>query len=73
MLHTYINYMNNPTWGGKREGAGRKPTGRNTTTITITLKKSQAEALRKIAESKGKSVSKMIIETFDLPDAINKD
>ena len=38
--------MNDHNWGGARKGAGRKVTGRNSTTITITLTKEQADMLR---------------------------
>lgn len=59
--------MNDHNWGGARKGAGRKATGKNTATITLTLTKDQAEMLRLIAEHENKTVSKLVVDKFRLP------
>lgn len=58
--------MNERNWGGRREGAGRKATGRNTINITLTLKKNEAEQLKKIASQKNISISQLISNSFHL-------
>lgn len=65
--------MNDHNWGGARKGAGRKVTGRNSTTITITLTKEQADMLRLFASEENKTVSKFIVDKLHLPKTqINK-
>lgn len=58
--------MNERNWGGKREGSGRKKTGRNIVNITLTLKKGEAEELKKIAKQENLSVSQLIAKFFHL-------
>ncbi len=55
------------TWGGRREGSGRKPTGRQVVNITLTLPKKEAEVLRLLAEELGETISQMIQRRFMLP------
>lgn len=55
------------TWGGRREGSGRKPTGRQVVNITLTLPKKEAEVLRLLAEESGETISQMIQRRFMLP------
>lgn len=52
--------MNIRNWGGKREGSGRKATGRNTVNITLTLTKNEAEVLKERAKREKISVSKFV-------------
>ena len=52
--------MNTNNWGGFRKGAGRKPTGRNTTNITLTLTLSEANLLKQRAKQEGISVSRFV-------------
>ena len=56
----YILFMGENNWGGSRTGAGRKPTGKNTVNITLTLTKDEAEKLKKRSESEGISVSRFV-------------
>jgi hypothetical protein len=58
--------MEEKKWGGSRKGAGRKPTGRNTINITLTIKKDEAERLRKIAENEKLTISQLISKAFNL-------
>lgn len=60
----YNSYMNEHSWGGRRVGSGRKPTGSNTVNITLTLSKAQGELLRQYAADAHMSVSRLIIEKF---------
>ena len=55
------------TWGGRREGSGRKPTGRQVVNITLTLPKKEAEVLRLLADELGETISQMIQRRFMLP------
>lgn len=64
----YILSVNENNWGGKREGSGRKATGRNTVGITITLSKEQERLLRKRAAEAKMSVSRLIVEKFGFED-----
>ena len=64
----YLLIMNEKgTWGGRREGSGRKPTGRQVVNITLTLPKKEAEVLRLLAEELGETISQMIQRRFMLP------
>ena len=56
--------MNKSNWGGRREGAGRKATGGNTVSITLTLSKAQGKLLRQYAADAKMSVSRLIIKKF---------
>lgn len=58
--------MNERNWGGRREGSGRKATGKNIVNITLTLKKNEAAQLKKIAEQEKLSVSHLISKFFNL-------
>lgn len=58
--------MNERNWGGKREGSGRKATGRNTVNITLTLTKSEAESLKKRADDMKMSVSRFVVKFLRL-------
>lgn len=59
--------MSKGNWGGARKGAGRKPTGSNTETITLTLTKEQAALLKQYAEEAGMTVSRLVVRMFHLP------
>ena len=52
--------------GGKRVGAGRKPTGRKTAQITLTLSPEEKQSLLLLAEKKGLSVSRFISQELKL-------
>ena len=52
--------MDEKKWGGKRQGAGRKKTGRTFRQLTITLPIQEAELLSKYAEESGLSESQFI-------------
>lgn len=56
--------MNNH--GGKRPGAGRPKTGKNTKQICLTLSKDQAKKLEEKAAMYNITISKLIIESLDL-------
>lgn len=59
--------MNDRNWGGKREGSGRKPTGKNTKTITLTLTKDEAAELKWRAEyDAGVTISNFILKQLRL-------
>ena len=58
--------MNDRNWGGRREGAGRKATGRKTKNITLTLKNEEADLLKKMAQSRNLTISDFISETLFL-------
>ncbi len=59
--------MNTSNWGGRREGSGRKPTGKNIVNITLTFKNArQAEAIRTLAKNAGLTVSQLVIKRFGL-------
>lgn len=65
-LCRYTTGMNDRNWGGRRDGAGRKATGRNKVNITLTLTKNEAELLKRQAEESGLSVSRFIAERLHL-------
>ncbi len=48
--------------GGFREGAGRKPTGRQYHVMSITGTKEDLDVIRNKAEKAGKSISKYVID-----------
>ena len=58
--------MNNRNWGGKRANAGRKATGRNTVSVTLTLTKDQSEELKQRAASINMTVSKFVVKHLNL-------
>ncbi len=58
--------MNTRNWGGRREGAGRKATGKNIVNLTLTLKKGEAAELKKLAENQNITVSQLIVKYFHL-------
>ncbi len=60
------------TWGGRREGSGRKPTGKNIVNITLTLTKDEAKLLKEIAKSNELSVSRLIAKYFNLTELTQK-
>lgn len=60
--------MNDRNWGGARKGAGRKPTGKKTKFITLTLSIEQAEELKRRADSVDMTVSRFIVKYLHLPD-----
>ena len=49
--------------GGKRENAGRKPTGQNPKRVSLHLsvQPEQAELIKKAAEKKGETVSAFVL------------
>jgi len=49
-------------WGGKREGAGRKPTGIKTIYITLYLREAEADAARFLAVDRGLPISRCIAD-----------
>lgn len=52
--------MEKKQWGGKREGAGRKKTGKTYVQFTITLKKEEAEILKARAADTKLSISQFV-------------
>ena len=48
------------TWGGKREGAGRKPRVRDGVSFTGVLETADVEALEAIAEERGVSIASLV-------------
>jgi hypothetical protein len=48
------------TWGGRRAGAGRKPTLREPVSFTGDLEQSDLQALAEIAEQRGVSVAALV-------------
>ncbi len=48
------------TWGGRRLGAGRKPTLKGATAYTTLLEKADVGALKAIARKRGESVNSLI-------------
>lgn len=72
--------MNDRNWGGFRIGSGRKPTGRNTVNLTLTLSTEEAQILKERAKQEGMTVSRFIAgylylkplgRTDELPDNIS--
>lgn len=49
-----------PTWGGRRPGAGRPREIAEPLRLTIDYERADIEALRKLAEARGASVSSLI-------------
>ena len=59
--------MNTSNWGGKREGSGRKPTGKNIVNMTLTFQNArQAEIMRSLAKNAGLTVSQLVIKRSGL-------
>ena len=56
------------TRGGKREGSGRKSTGRVTHSISVTPE--EWEILKKLATESGKDVSRFIAESLCKPTTV---
>lgn len=56
----YIKNMNERNWGGKRTGSGRKKTGRNTVSVTISLSNDEAQILKQRASQSGLTVSRFV-------------
>ena len=54
------------TWGGSRQGSGRKATGRKAIykTVSISGTPEEIEQLKQLAEKSGKTFSRFIIESF---------
>lgn len=50
------------TRGGRREGAGRKPTGRTKVPLTIQVTPELSEELRKRAKEENKTLSQFCID-----------
>ena len=50
------------SWGGKREGAGRKSSGKIFKTVSICGTENELGTLKKQAKEKEKSLSRYIIE-----------
>jgi hypothetical protein len=48
------------TWGGRRIGAGRKPTLRDPVSFTGDLEQADLQALAEIAEQRGVSVASLV-------------
>jgi hypothetical protein len=48
------------TWGGRRIGAGRKPTLRDPVSFTGDLERADLEVLAEIAEQRGVSVASLV-------------
>ncbi|MGP1475477.1 MAG: hypothetical protein ACTTJ1_08760 [Treponema sp.] len=49
-------------WGGRREGSGRKDTGRKPRSITATDE--EWNAIKELAEQAGKDVSRFVVESI---------
>lgn len=47
-------------WGGKRDGSGRKDTGRKPRSITAT--DTEWNAIKELAKQSGKDVSRFVVE-----------
>ena len=52
------------THGGARKGAGRKPTGKKYHIMSVTGKKEELDAIRELAKTSNKSISRFIIDTI---------
>lgn len=48
-------------WGGKREGSGRKKTGKNSQTVSISGTKEEIAQIKTLAEEHRTTVSKYVI------------
>lgn len=55
-----MNTNEKTTHGGKREGSGRKPTGRVTHSISVTPEEWQT--LKQLAQTAGKDISRFIVD-----------
>jgi predicted DNA-binding ribbon-helix-helix protein len=49
-------------WGGRREGAGRKPVLRGARTVSVTLEDAHYEAVERLAEQRGVSFAAVVRE-----------
>lgn len=59
------------TWGGKREGAGRKATGRNLVirkkvNIMISVLPEEKEKILQMAKENNVTISKLVLDKLDL-------
>lgn len=59
------------TWGGKREGAGRKATGRNPVVrkkvnIMISVLPEEKEKILQMAKENNVTISKLVLDKLDL-------
>lgn len=54
------------TWGGKREGAGRKATGQSPARVSLALsgKPEELDRLRELAKGAGKTVSGYVLDAL---------
>lgn len=50
------------TWGGKRDGAGRKKSGDPVKKFSLSAKQSEYDAVKKMADEQGKSLSRLLID-----------
>ena len=66
-IFVYYKNMNERNWGGSRKGAGRKVSGSDSTTVSLSLTKEQADMLRLFASEENKTVSQFIVEKLHLP------
>lgn len=48
--------------GGKREGAGRKPSGDPTHKFSIAAKESEFQKLKALAQKSGKTLSRFLVD-----------
>lgn len=57
------------TWGGRREGAGRKATGQGPTRVSLALsgKPEELDRLRELAKGAGKTVSSYVLDALVRP------
>ena len=57
------------TWGGKREGAGRKATGQGPARVSLALsgKPEELDRLRELAKGAGKTVSSYVLDALVRP------
>ena len=56
----------NNTWGGRREGAGRKATGQGPARVSLALsgKPEELDRLRELAKRAGKTVSSYVLDAL---------
>jgi hypothetical protein len=54
------------TWGGRREGAGRKATGQGPTRVSLALsgRLEELDRLRELAKEAGKTVSSYVLDAL---------
>jgi hypothetical protein len=61
--------MPKSTWGGRREGAGRKATGQSPARVSLALsgKPEELDRLRELAKGAGKTVSSYVLDALVRP------